>query len=236
MIVKKHSFKVSSSTLYGVGGGVFGVITVGMMIQSHLAPDTYPTCAERYGNAAEFALQRSTGKLMTAVELQSKLGGREWGVLQNVAIKAEKTPVSDQAMTIKFRPGGRSDLARRQADSGAGFRWQTGFLNKASAACLSYAVKVPANFKFGNGGTLPGLSGGKPYETDDVFSARMRWLEAARVGIHPVTPKRGNGHLMPLAQSWLKLPRDEWFSIEQEIVLNTPGKADGELRVWVDAE
>ena len=31
-----------------------------------------------------------------------------------------------------------------------------------------------------------------------------------------------------------RLPRGKWIRLEQEIVLNTPGRKDGSIRVWVD--
>jgi hypothetical protein len=32
------------------------------------------------------------------------------------------------------------------------------------------------------------------------------------------------------------LPRGRWFSVEQEIVLNSPKVHDGVVRVWIDGE
>ena len=31
-----------------------------------------------------------------------------------------------------------------------------------------------------------------------------------------------------------ELPRGRWVSVDQEVILNTPGKSDGVLRVWLD--
>lgn len=239
MITKRRNFKVSTGTLYGIAGGVFGIITVGLMIQSQLAPETYPACSERYANAGMFALERPAGDLLSAAEVQSRLAGREWGVLKNIAIKPDQTPDGKVAMTVKFAPGGSANRVTREATSGVGFNWQPSYLQKAAAACLSYAVKVPEDFKFGNGGTLPGLLGKSVNAAGDSpapFSSRMRWLEGGKLGIQPTTSAQPLGQLIALSPNWLRMPQGQWVSVEQEVILNTPGAPDGILRVWIDGK
>jgi hypothetical protein len=238
MIVKQHNnFKMPTGTLFGIAGGVFGLATIGFMLQAQFAPDTYPSCSERYAQAGMFALERSSGSLLGAAELQSKLAGREWGVLHNVAIKPDNAPQAKAAMTVKFQPGGKIDKETRRAPSGVGFKWRPGYLRNASAACLSYAVRLPKNFKFARGGTLPGLFGASKTASPDAaaaFSTRMRWLSGGKVGVQAIIPNERAGRLLTLAEKWLKFPREQWVQIEQEIVLNTPGQRDGTLRLWID--
>ncbi|MFY0615254.1 MAG: hypothetical protein JXQ99_27245 [Hyphomicrobiaceae bacterium] len=237
MIVKQQTFKLPKGTLYGIAGGVFGLITVGLMIRSQLAPETYVSCTERYAQAGMFALERSSGALLGPAELQSKLAGHEWGVLHNIAIKSDRAADPTVAMTVNFKAGGKADFKRRRAPSGVGFNWQPGHLRHASAACLSYSVKLPKKFKFGHGGTLPGLFGAaKTARPGDVetFSTRMRWLGLGKIGVQPITPKERKGYLMVLNEKRLDMPRGQWVEIEQEVVLNSPGQRDGVLRIWVD--
>lgn len=237
MIIKQRKFKLSPGTLYGFAGGAFGLLTVGLMINAQMAPETFASCTERYGQAGIFALERSTGALLEPAELQSRLGGQEWGVLQNIAVEPDKSAARKVAMSVRFNEGAFADFAQRNVPSGVGFKWQPSYLKKASAACLSYSVYIPRNFKFANGGTLPGLYGTSSVGGSDKkkqFSARMRWLEAGKIGVQPVTPKLDKGHLIVLSEQWLKLPRDQWVEIEQEVVLNSPGRADGHLRIWID--
>jgi hypothetical protein len=205
------------------------------MVQSQMAPETYAACATRYAKAGIFNVQRASGELLAPEELQSKFGGRDWGLLQNVSIKTDETATRKVAIRVNFDAGGLIQKDDRVASSGMGFKWEPGYLNDAQAACLSYAVMLPANFAFAKGGTLPGLVG-EPGQQDggDEFSLRMRWLEGGRVGIQPVTPKERSGRLLTLNDKWLTLPKQRWFDIEQEVVLNTPGQHDGVLRVWVD--
>ena len=235
MIIKQRNYKLPSGTLYGFAGAAFGIVTVGLMVQSHFAPDTYPGCAERYGQAGMFALERSSGARLEPSELQSKLAGREWGVLHNIAIRPDETAAGKTAMTVTFKAGGEIEPAKRRAASGVGFQWQPGYLLGANAACLSYSVKLPAKFEPANGGTLPGLFGARSKHTEPDFSLRMRWLADARLGIQPVNSRsKEKSRAIAIAGQRLKLPRDRWFEIEQEVILNTPGKSDGIVRVWVD--
>jgi Polysaccharide lyase 14 len=239
MIVKQRNGKLSSNTLYGVAGGVFGIVTIGLMINSQLAPETYPSCSTRYSQAGMFALKRTTGALLQPAELQSKLGGREWGVLHNIAVANDANAPLKAAMTVKLKAGGRIDRSARTATSGVGFNWQPGYLNKASAACLSYSVRLPERFKFGGGGTLPGLFGTSalmPSNGKEAFSMRMRWLQGGRVGVQPVTASKPKGLLLPLNEKRLRMPRGQWVQVEQEVVLNTPGQSDGAMRIWIDGQ
>jgi hypothetical protein len=239
MIVKQRNQKIPASTLYGFAGGVFGLVTIGLMINAELAPETYPSCSTRYAQAGMFALKRATGTLLQPVELQSRLGGREWGVLHNIAVANDAEAPLKAAMTVKLNAGGRINRKTRMATSGVGFNWQPGYLKKASAACLSYSVRLPPKFKFSNGGTLPGLFGTSPRlppNGKEAFSMRMRWLENGRMGVQPVSAKQPKGLLLQLNEKRLKMPRGQWVQVEQEVVLNTPGQSDGAMRIWIDGK
>jgi len=237
MIVKQRKFKLSSGTLYGFAGGIFGIVTVGLMINAHLAPDTYPGCSERYMQAGMFGLKKSSGAVLRPVELQSRLAGREWGVLDNIEMKTETGSPLETTMTVKFNAGGDVNYKTRKAASGVGFNWQPGYLRKANSACLSYSVWVPVDFKFSGGGVLPGLFGASAQaraNNKSEFSTRMRWLEQGRASVQLVLATSPEHHMLGLSNKWYKLPRGQWVNIEQEVVLNQPGQADGVLRAWID--
>jgi len=237
MIVKQHKFKLSSGTLFGFAGGIFGLVTLGAMISSQFAPETYPACSERYMQAGMFALKRSSGALLRPVDLQSRLAGREWGVLDNISMENAPGAPLDTTMTVKFDAGGDVNFATRKAASGVGFNWQPGYLKKANSACLSYSVQVPEDFKFGKGGTLPGLFGASPEARANnisEFSTRMRWMEQGRAAIQLVLATSPDHQRLSLSGKWFKFPRGKWVNIEQEVVLNQPGQADGVIRIWID--
>jgi len=54
------------------------------------------------------------------------------------------------------------------------FPWEPRSLERASAACVSYDVLLPAEFDFSRGGRLPGPIGSDGVGQDS-FAARMLW-------------------------------------------------------------
>jgi hypothetical protein len=118
--------------------------------------------------------------------------------------------------------------------SGVSFSWKPGLANGASAACLSYGVRLPPN----KPGRTPPLSkskfgGDEPRSGKTGFAARLTWQAdgAADVWANlPGTGERG----VSLAAGAFSFPTGRWVLVEQEIRLNTPGEADGILRVWID--
>ncbi len=238
MVVKaRGDFKIPNNVLFSIAGGAFGVLTIGLMVASSFHKEQTPGCATRYMQAGMFAYKRASGNLLRPAELQSKLGGHDWGVLHNVSIDADRSAQSQVAMTVDLPTGGEMGRTPRHEQSGMGFTWQPSFLKNVKAACLSYSVWLPADFKFGHGGVLPGLYGGRPSagtNDRDAFSARMRWLAGGKVAVQPVTPAARDGRRLMLDEDWLRLERGRWVEIEQEIVLNDPKERNGALRVWID--
>ncbi len=235
MIVKRPSFKLSSGTLFGIGGGAFGLLTVALMINSSFSEKTVPGCKMRYANAGGFGLERSSGELVDAASLQSRLYGDDWGLLDNVSIQRDASANNRAAMRVRFRPGGERRIADRTAASGVGFTWRPSQLNTAKAACLNYSIWLPENFEFAEGGVLPGLFGEAANAPEaSRFSVHMRWLRSGKVAAQPHTPSTLRSRVFVVDEDWLKLPRGKWVEIEQEVVLNSPGEENGHLRVWVD--
>ncbi len=104
---------------------------------------------------------------------------------------------------------------------------------------LSYYVRFSENFDFVKGGKLPGLlggvgnSGGEIPDGTDGFSTRFMWRRNGdgEVYAYLLTSKkdgtsigRGNWRFKP----------GVWYRLEQEVILNQPGKANGRVRVWLD--
>jgi hypothetical protein len=114
----------------------------------------------------------------------------------------------------------------------------------AQAACLSYQVMLPKDFEFGNGGLLPGLFGGDtaapPKDGRDIvltsFGTHVSWTQDGGLGLRVVT-EGGEITVQPLGVNQpLIMGLGRWVSIDQEVVLNSDGIADGLLRVWVDGQ
>jgi len=135
-------------------------------------------------------------------------------------------------------PGG---VARRGTPTGGiGFRWR---LPGPGEDCqrLRYRLRFAPGFDFVRGGKLPGLGGGTGNTGGhipngrDGFSARLMWREDGAGELYAYLPDsetwgssigRGRWHFEP----------GRWISVEETVRLNTPGKADGEVRLLIDGQ
>jgi hypothetical protein len=243
MIVRKAKFKVSGMMLFNAGVALFLLATAGIAARSMLVKEPPAQCSARYSQALLYPWSRADGQAFAAADLQAKLGGFDWGVIDNVRFIEGAPVVSKVAIEVglpKDAPraaGDRTPVTRR---SGMGFTWQPVRIKDATSACLGYGVWVPADMDASNGLTLPGLFGMADTEPlgdrAPVFSTRMRWREDQRIEVVAVTPDSPGGYSLQVDPNYTKLQRGRWMRIEQEVALNTPGRKDGLLRVWVDGE
>jgi hypothetical protein len=103
---------------------------------------------------------------------------------------------------------------------------------------LSYRVLFEKGFDFRRGGKLPGLGGGKANTggnkpTGDGWSARYMWGEDGKLGLYlyHLDQKTKYGERIELKA---KAIPGKWFKLEQVVQVNSPGKVDGRIRVWID--
>jgi hypothetical protein len=198
------------------GAAIFGAA------RSMVSASVTPPCNERYLKMTSFSLERG-GVMLTSADLQAMSGGRDAGVMQNVSIVRKDGP-APLSVEVQLQKGsaGRED--------GMGFPWEPRALAAKTAACLSYYVFLPKDFDFRRSGRLPGLAGGA--EPADSFGVPVIWDDKGRTGFS-VRAETGPG-VMALAE--VKLPKNRWAKVEQEVVLNTPKAGNGVLRVWIDGE
>jgi hypothetical protein len=195
-------------------------------------PDAAP-CSERYHSMTRFALERA-GTMLTAVDLQAGLGGRDAGVIDNVSITRFKDAPAPVAMGVSLRKGSASPRRTEGPKGGMSFAWQPRALAGRSAACLAYHVLLPADFDFHRGGTLPGISGGQEGNQGDGFVAALAWRPKGGGGATLRVRHGGTARAAPAERTEFSFARGRWVKLEQEVVLNTPKAGDGILRVWVD--
>jgi len=105
---------------------------------------------------------------------------------------------------------------------------------------LSYRVLFEKGFDFRRGGKLPGLGGGKANTggdkpVGDGWSARYMWGEGGKLALYlyHLDQKTDYGDHRELG---VKIVPGKWRKLEQLVEVNAPGKADGRIRVWVDAK
>ena len=121
---------------------------------------------------------------------------------------------------------------------GVGWRWPIG---KCDFAELRYTVRFSKDFDFVKGGKLPGfcggpenVSGGRPATGTNGFSSRLMWRKEGRgeaYVYHKNQPERyGESFSFPKD---FHFPTEKDVHVRMAVSMNTPGKRDGSLRVWI---
>ncbi len=120
---------------------------------------------------------------------------------------------------------------------------------------LRYRLRLGAGWTTELSGKLPGFGGtydragwgGKPSDGHNGWSARGMFAPTTDDGLVPIGSYVYHAGMTERGQTYgsgmiwdAELAPGAWYTIEQEIVLNTiaddAGNADGELRAWIDGE
>jgi hypothetical protein len=124
-------------------------------------------------------------------------------------------------------------------EGGAGWRMPFG---KHETAEMSYTLRFSKDFDFVKGGKLPGLcggpenvSGGRPAYGTNGFSARLMWRKDGRgeAYVYHKNQKGDYGDSFAFPTDF-RFPTDTPVKVRLAVSMNTPGKRDGALRVWID--
>ncbi|MFM1813624.1 MAG: hypothetical protein RLZ98_319 [Pseudomonadota bacterium] len=243
MVVKQtQGIRIPKKYLYNAGVAVFAVVTATLVAREMIIPKSIPSCAMRYEKTGLFTWQRGDGRLLAPLDLQAKLNGRDWGVLDNVSFRKTEDLQYGSAMDVRLpREAGKSRDAR--SPSGTGFIWAPSWLKGSEQACLGYSIAMPDKFKFGTGGSLPGLFGGDSDAASNIeedqsggFYTRMNWRDNGKLEVRYKSVEQPTGINFTIDKDGLRIEPGRWLRIEQEVVLNTPGEANGILRIWIDGE
>jgi hypothetical protein len=241
MIVKTPQFRLPKLVLFNAAAGLLFLATGVYVVRSSLVAETVPQCSERYAQTMLFALQRPSGEALTAADLQARLAGRDWGLLEHAKIVEVGHGPAPVGLQVDLPKGSANKAYSGELHSGMGFRWTPDTLKGARAACLAYSIRLPEDFDFGTGGVLPGLYGGDADDHMEArrkagFSTRYRWRETGSAEVRAETADNPDGMPVLIDPNWFKLVRGKWVRLEEEVVLNTPGSRNGVLRVWIDGE
>ena len=215
-----------------IGGASLVVVLRPVFVGSDIS-----TCAERYPSATRLGLDRN-GEPLTSADLQSRVGNTDWGILSGARVVKLRSGPAKHALELDLasappvlpKPAGDDKV-------GMGFAWTPQDMRRSRAACLAYSVFVPEGFSFGKGGRLPGLAGtsGIASESSDtVFSTRYTWGPGGEADIHTHLPDWPEGRSIGNERGGFGLQPGKWVALEQEVILNSPGKKDGVIRVWSD--
>jgi hypothetical protein len=220
--------------LFNAAALMIGVTAVAAVVRSFVFSPSAVPCSERYTSSTSFAVERGE-VVLTAADLQSGLGGKDVGVIENLTIAKLRDAPAPIAMTVSLPKGSASPHSSTSPKGGMSFPWETRLLRGKSAACLAYSVLVPADFEFGRGGALPGIGGGDAEgRAREGFVARVAWRHGGSGGATLRVKSDGETRSTLAERDGFAFPRGRWVRLEQEVVLNTPKQADGILRVWAD--
>lgn len=121
---------------------------------------------------------------------------------------------------------------------GAGWRWPFG---RWETAELCYTVRLSPDFDFVKGGKLPGLcggpenvSGGRPANGTNGFSARLMWRKGGRgeAYVYHKNQKGDYGDSFSFPEEF-RFPTGVPVRVRLAVTMNRPRKRDGTLRVWI---
>lgn len=199
-------------------------------------------CSQRYEHQVTYPISRPTigGDPKLSI-LPWGTEGPNWGWEHISVISSTHGPALEF-----FYPQGSINPANKTAPrGGASFYITGGFKSHTNAACLQYKIYFPPGFAFAKGGKLPGLYGGRnekgesasgcrPGVERDGFSTRYMWRENGIGSLYAYIPGKSETCGTYIGKgAWTFLP-GQWTTLEQEVVLNDPGVANGLVRAWAD--
>lgn len=229
--------RMPSRTMILLNGAValVAVASIVTMGRSIMGVDRLESCRERYPNAIQWSLQRDNGELLSSSDLQARLGASDWGLIERATVVKADNAYGAALSVDLAGPTGRGSAGGSPAS--AGFEWAPQSISGVRAGCASYAVMLDRQFAFATGGRLPGLLGGPAgadRHTPDAFSTRLAWDKNGVLGIRGHMP--GQTLDVRNEQGEAELPRGRWVAVDQEVILNKPGRNDGVVRVWLDGK
>ena len=193
-------------------------------------------CSQRYVEAEAPRPPQSAMSGRDAVR-QAFHTTRHWGDENIERLGTEQTGLGEPGLRVHYPAGTSSPSEKPQG--GAGFYSDPPSLRSGDSACLSYMVRFPADFDFVRGGKLPGLyggeapSGGEEVDGTSGFSMRLMWREEGQGELYPyVVGFEGDS----VGRGFWHFPVGNWVRVEQEIILNDPGRENGIARLWIDGE
>ena len=175
--------------------------------------------------------------------LGSDYGLRSGGTFGLERVRVVESDPVDRALEVRFPSGSASPEVHRETGAPSGGAQFYAELRKGAveSATLRYSVRFPEGFDFVRGGKLPGLyggtatAGGRTPSGDDGFSTRYMWRSAGEGEVYAYLPKSDEVGTSLGRGSW-SWPTGRWVTTEQEVVLNTPGRANGRLTVRIDGK
>lgn len=165
-----------------------------------------------------------------------------WG-LDNSQVVTDSSRQFSKALKVSYVSGSASPLSLKEYGSPLGGTqfFATLGLPPQDSRCLSYYLRFSKDFNFVKGGKLPGLFGGtvndgrKIPDGTNGFSTRFMWRRHGDGEVYAYLPT-SKDHGTSLGRGQWRFKPGVWHHLEQNIVLNKPGKQDGRVSVWLDGK
>jgi hypothetical protein len=222
----------SRLVLFNAAAILVGVTALAAVVRSLVAPASLAPCTGRYQTSMAFALERD-GALITPTDIQARTAGHNAAVVENLQIVRLADGPVPVGMSVALPKGSSGPAASELEKGGVTFPWQPRSLLRQPAVCLSYQVLLPPDFNFGNGGVLPGVFGQTDH-SGDRFLVQGAWRHEGEAALNNRATVAGVQRTQQAESRAATLPRGRWVKLEQEVVLNAPGEANGIARIWVD--
>jgi hypothetical protein len=150
----------------------------------------------------------------------------------------DRTAPTGRFLRVSYPAGSASPtVARASGAPEGGAQSYLHLRQPADALTVSYWVRFPPGFRFVKGGKLPGLFGGDAgsggHHKPAGFSTRFMWRTGGAGEVYAYLPN-DNGYGASLGRGRWRFVPGRWTRLSQRVVLNTPGRADGAVIVWVD--
>jgi hypothetical protein len=229
-------FDVPRMFLVHASAVLLAIVLVTTLIRGAVMGDTINACSARMNNGTIYGLETRAG-LVSPGELQAGLAGRDYGVMENLDIVRFDSAPSKTGLRVRLASLDSKSSSDASVDNGIDFGWLPKKMPSSRVACLSYNLRLPADFKPADGGRLPSFVGAPNDSASDLrtIGANLMWAPNGSLMIDVKAEAADDGSLSATAvNSDDAIKLGVWVRIDQEVILNTPGKDDGEVRVWVD--
>ena len=203
-----------------------------------------PLWTSRLGQAAEQPENQPAGQASEDhsawINSWEPRDSKSWG-LDNLEILSSVDGPFETVLRVYYPAGSASPSVSRKTESplgGAQF-YADLFLPAQTALSLTYYVRFAEGFDFVKGGKLPGLfggvgaSGGSIPNGEDGFSVRLMWRRDGQGEVYAYLPTSETYGTSIERGAWRFQP-GIWYKLRQDIRLNTPDRADGEIQLWVN--
>lgn len=238
-----------TAILFNVAAALVAASAVGAVVRGWFHTPRAIPCDQRYRSVMLMPLEKD-GQPLTAADLQSRSGGRDIGLLDNVEIARAPGAPAPIAIKVSLPKGSAAPDTGDLRVGGMSFPWEPRAVRAQNAVCLSYSVKLSADFDMSQNGVLPGIAGRNFDTEDEKFAVHVAWFNTNESGIvHKIQtraeqPAGADVAPAPAVEKpapqfefeakTFELPKGRWARVNQELVLNKPDASDGVLRIWVD--